>query len=154
MTVKNRKEMRLLRQMCLVANPLDRRINKKVRFIVDTGAESIVIPSSLAQELKLQPFGTVEGVLADGTVCHGKLAWIHVTIDGHEGVAMAVIIDNAEPLLGLEVLKMFNIYIDTAGERLLTPVKMFRVIRYVFNNGVLGSHEKLYRPSPIRQKEG
>lgn len=130
---------RQLFQKCYVANPLDHSLGEEVRFVVDTGASCIVIPMKLAKKLKLKSVGGGEGVLADGTRTACEMAWLYISVDGDGLPTMALIMRDAQPLLGLDVMKMLQLQIDPVRERLLKPLKRFRLVRFLFKRGVIPS---------------
>jgi len=143
--VKGHKELDRqcqLTQRCLITNPLDRGLGQNCDFVVDTGATSIVISTKLAKRLKLKSVGSGEGVLADGRHVACDIAWVYVNVDGEGLLALASVMQDAEPLLGLDVLKMLQLQIDPARERLLKPLKplkSFRLVRFFFKRGVIPS---------------
>jgi predicted aspartyl protease len=124
-------------QNCFVANPLDHSLGEEVPFIVDTGATCIVIPTYLAKRLKLKSVGAGEGILADGRKSSCDIVWLHITVDGQGVPTMALVMKNAQPLLGLDVMKMLQLQIDPARERLLKPLKRFTLIKMLFKKGVI-----------------
>jgi clan AA aspartic protease len=126
-------------QKCYVANPLDHASGEQVPFVVDTGSTCIVIPMKLAKRLKLKSVGGGEGVLADGTVATCDMAWIYINVGGEGLPTMALIMKDAEPLLGLDVLKMLQLQIDPVRERLLKPLKRFRLIKFFMKRGAIPS---------------
>lgn len=143
MKVKSRKteleaEKQLI-QKCFVANPLDHTLGEEVAFVVDTGASCIVIPMKLAKRLKLKSVGGGEGILADGTRATCDIAWLWINVDGDSLPTMALIMKDAQPLLGLDVMKMLQLQIDPVRERLLKPLKRFRVVKFFFKRGVIPS---------------
>jgi clan AA aspartic protease len=143
MKVKTRKTEleaeKPLIQKCFVANPLDHSLGEEVPFIIDTGATCIVIPMRLAQKLKLKSVGEGEGKLADGTRVPCDMAWLYINVDGEGLPTMALIMKDAEPLLGLDVMKMLQLQIDPVRERLLKPLKRFRLVKFFFKRGVIPS---------------
>jgi clan AA aspartic protease len=130
---------RQLMQKCFLANPLDHELGGTVEFVVDTGASCIVIPLSLAKKLKLKTVGGGEGILADGTKVGCEMVWVYINVDGEGLVAIAMVIKDAQPLLGLDVIKMLQLQIDPARERLLKPLRRFKLIRFFFKRGVIPS---------------
>jgi predicted aspartyl protease len=126
-------------QKCYVANPLDHSLGEQVPFVVDTGASCIVIPLKLAKRLKLKSVGGGEGVLADGTRAACQMAWLYINVDGDGLPTMALIMKDAQPLLGLDVMKMLQLQIDPVRERLLKPLKRFKLVKFFFKRGVLPS---------------
>jgi predicted aspartyl protease len=97
----------------IIANVQDLERQKEVSFLVDTGATRAWIPKQIADELGIQPAGTVPLELADGSV--KELPYGFCLFDfGGETVAGNVIIGPAEcePLVGTHVLQDFRVIID------------------------------------------
>ena len=130
---------RQLIQKCYVANPLDHSLSEQVAFVIDTGASCIVIPLKLAKKLKLKSVGGGEALLADGMRAECQMAWLYISVDGDALATMALIMKDAQPLLGLDVMKMLQMQIDPVHERLLKPLKRFKLVRFFFKRGVLPS---------------
>ena len=126
-------------QKCYVTNPLDHSLGQQVPFVVDTGATCIVIPMSLAKKLKLKSLGGGYGILADGTKSNCDMAWLYINVDGEGLLITALIMKGAQPLLGLDVMKMLELQIDPVRARLLKPLKMFKLIKFFFKRGVMPS---------------
>jgi clan AA aspartic protease len=122
-------------QKCYVANPLKPREGQEVSFVVDTGSSGLVIPSLLAKQLRLKPVGEGDSQLADGTVIQSKIAWVYIRINGESVHTLAIIIDKAQPLLGIDVMRILQLQIDPANERLLKPVKRLSLLRIRWNKG-------------------
>jgi predicted aspartyl protease len=93
----------------------------------------------LARKLKLKSVGGGEGILADGTKAECDMAWLYINVDGEGLPTIALIMKDAQPLLGLDVMKMLQLQIDPVRERLLKPLKRFRLIRFFFKRGVIPS---------------
>ena len=84
------------------------RINgRAVDFLVDTGATSTAIPTTLARELGLQPIETVRSNTAGGVVT-GQLVRADLELRGGVSVERARMVAlpglGAGPLLGMDVL--------------------------------------------------
>ena len=84
------------------------RINgRQVDFLIDTGATGTAIPASLADDLKLEPIGTVRSNTAGGVVT-GQIVRADIELQGGmkvdrlQVVALPKLGDN--PLLGMDVL--------------------------------------------------
>lgn len=96
-----------------IANIHDLSKQKEISFLVDTGATRAWIPENVANELGIQPVGTVSLELADGSI--KDLSYGYCLFDfGGETVAGNVIIGppETEPLVGTHVLQDFRVVID------------------------------------------
>jgi len=133
-------------QKCYIANPLNHNLGKQVLFLVDTGATSIIIPTTLAKKLKLKSVGSGEGILANGSRAQCEMAWVWVNVEGESLLITVIVLDNAEPILGLDVMKMLQLQIDPSRERLLKPIKRFSFISFLFKRGVLSSKTSSSKP--------
>ncbi|MCI0527296.1 MAG: hypothetical protein L0Y56_07615, partial [Nitrospira sp.] len=86
---------------------------KGVSFPVDTGATRAWIPQGLADELSIEPAGTISLELADSSL--KELPYGFCLFDfGGERIAGNVVIgsSNCEPLVGTHVLQDFRLVID------------------------------------------
>ncbi len=96
-----------------IANIEDRRRQKDVSFLVDTGASRAWIPQQLAKELGIKKIGTVALELANGQVKRFPYGSCWFAING-EIVAGNVVLGppDIEPLVGTHVLQDFRLIID------------------------------------------
>ena len=98
-------------------------------FLVDTGATSLVITRSMADELGLtsqDEIQTMRCTIADGSVVEGRLVYLDsVTVGSMTAASVsAVILEdedavNIKPLLGMSYLRNFHFRIDTVSEQLV-----------------------------------
>ena len=84
------------------------RINgRRVDFLIDTGATGTAIPAALADDLKLEPLGTVRSSTAGGVVT-GQIVRADVELQGGVKVERLQIVAlpklGDSPLLGMDVL--------------------------------------------------
>jgi predicted aspartyl protease len=96
-----------------IANLHDLELQQEVSFLVDTGATRAWIPQEIADELKIEPVGTIPLELADGTI--KELPYGFCLFDfGGERVAGNVVIGppGSEPIAGTHVLQDFRVIID------------------------------------------
>jgi hypothetical protein len=96
-----------------IANVHDLSRQKEVSFLVDTGATRAWIPSTVADELGIEPAGEVALEVANGSV--QALPYGFCLFDfGGEPVAGNVVIGppECEPLVGTHVLQDFRLIID------------------------------------------
>ena len=96
-----------------IANIHDLERQQEVSFLVDTGATRAWIPKAIADELGIEPEGTVSLELADGS--QKELSYGFCLFDfGGETIAGNVVIGppDCEPLVGTHVLQDFRLIID------------------------------------------
>ena len=96
-----------------VANVTDLEQQQEISFLVDTGATRAWIPQGIAEELGIQPAGTVPLELADGSI--REIPYGFCLFDfGGETVAGNVVIGppDCEPIVGTHVLQDFRVVID------------------------------------------
>jgi clan AA aspartic protease len=96
-----------------IANIQDMERQQEVSFLVDTGSTRAWIPEEIADQLGIEPVGTVPLEMADGTIkkCQYGICLFNF---GGETVAGNVIIGprGSEPLVGTHVLQDFRVVID------------------------------------------
>lgn len=117
-----------------VANPLHHKKMVKAEFLVDTGANGCAISQELADKLELKSCGTVEAVLADGSVKRVSAAYIVLEIAGRKLYAWSVIDSGFQPILGVDVMDVLDVHIDVPKRKVLIPLKRLkpRLIRLSF----------------------
>ena len=96
-----------------IANIQNTERQKDISFLVDAGATRAWVPKKIADELGIQPAGTVPLELADGTI--RELPYGFCLFDfGGETVAGNVVIGppECEPIVGTHVLQDFRVVID------------------------------------------
>ena len=96
-----------------IANIHNTEQQKEISFLVDTGTTRAWIPKQVADELHIQPAGTVPLELADGSIT--ELPYGFCLFDfGGETVAGNVVIGppDCEPIVGTHVLQDFRVIID------------------------------------------
>jgi len=112
----------------LLANPANHDLNCTVKFCVDTGASITVIPKKIAKKLKLAKAGSAQIQLGDGRIIQKDLAYIYLYI-AHEGLMVfAAIVEDGTALLGCDVMELLQFQIDVARQKILKPIKRFKVI--------------------------
>lgn len=96
-----------------VANLHDLERQKEISFLVDTGATRAWITQRDAAELGIEPLGTVELTLADGSIKEFPYGSCFFDFGG-ERVAGNVVIGppEAEPIAGTHLLQDFRLVID------------------------------------------
>ena len=96
-----------------IANIRDLERQKELSFLVDTGATRAWIPKKIADELDIQPAGTIPLELADGSI--KELPYGFCLFDfGGETIAGNVVLGppECEPIVGTHVLQDFRVIID------------------------------------------
>lgn len=96
-----------------IANLHDMERQKEISFLVDTGATRAWISEKMANELGIEPAGTVQLELADGSIKELPYGFCFFDFGG-ERVAGNVVIGppDCEPLVGTHVLQDFRLVID------------------------------------------
>jgi predicted aspartyl protease len=96
-----------------IANIEDRRRQKELAFLVDTGTTRAWIPRQIARELGIKKVGAVALELADGSIKKFPYGMCVFVFDG-ETIAGNVILGppDIEPLVGTHVLQDFRLMID------------------------------------------
>ncbi len=96
-----------------VANIHNFERNKVIDFLVDTGATRAWLPKHIADELGIEPAGSVSLELADGSIT--ELPYGFCLFDfGGERIAGNVVIGppECEPIVGTHVLQDLRLVID------------------------------------------
>lgn len=96
-----------------IANIHDMERQQDVSFFVDTGSTRAWIPEEIAEQVGIEPVGTVPLELADGTIQEYQYGLCLFSFGG-ELIAGNVIIGlrGSEPLVGSHVLQEFRVVID------------------------------------------
>ena len=92
-----------------------------VDALVDTGASHTMLPGNLLTNLGVAVLEQVAFQLADERTVEYDVGEARIRLDGRERTTLVVFgPDNAEPLLGATTLQLFNMAVDTIGERLFS----------------------------------
>jgi predicted aspartyl protease len=96
-----------------VANSQNLERQKEIAFLVDTGATRAWIPQKDAEDLGIEPLGTVELALADGSVKEFPYGLCLFDFGG-ERVGGNVVLGppESEPIVGTHLLQDFRLVID------------------------------------------
>ena len=96
----------------------------EVEFLVDTGASYMVIPPSVARELKLESFQTIKATLADKREVEADYSFAYVEIMDREAPVPVLIMDSTLPLLGAFTLQVLGLAVDPVKEEVI-PTRPF-----------------------------
>ncbi len=105
---------------------LRRRLVKRVRFLVDTGAGFMVIPPRLAAELGIEPLTKMEVTLADGRKKLVDLGFAYIRILDREAVVHAIIMETPEPIVGTFTMQILGLTVDPVSEE-VKPTRSFAI---------------------------
>ena len=101
---------------------LKARKHKRVKAVIDTGADYCYISSALTKEIGAIGYGeTIEYVLGDGRKVKSNIVFLTVVIDRKPFAAKAIIVEKTkrEFVIGVKFLQVNSIQI--MGERLILP---------------------------------
>ena len=101
---------------------------RKLKVLVDTGATFVVLPPELAEEIGMPRSGKkwFKVRLANGEEVQAETGSVIITIDGREAPATAIILEGAEPLLGVEALEGLGLKVNpSTGE--LEPTRSYTI---------------------------
>ena len=94
---------------------------RPVDALVDTGASQTMLPTNLLTTLGVVVVEQVAFNLADERTVEYDVGEARIRLDGRERTTLVVFgPDDAEPLLGATTLQLFNMAVDTVGERLFS----------------------------------
>ena len=109
---------------------------RSVDALVDTGASHTMLPRDLLTTLEVGVIEQVAFRLADESTVEYDVGEARIRLDGRERTTLVVFgPDEAEPLLGATTLQLFNLAVDTIGERLFSvPGLLKRTVAPESNN--------------------
>jgi clan AA aspartic protease len=94
-----------------VTGPSGKR--RRVRFLVDSGANYSLLPVRVWKSLKLKPKRTVEFALADGTLIRRPVSECHIALAGEDGHTPVILGETGdEALLGAVTLENLGLVLD------------------------------------------
>ncbi len=94
---------------------------RTVDALVDTGASHTMFPRNLLTTLGVVVIEQVAFRLADERTVEYDVGEARIRLDGREWTTLVIFgPDDAEPLLGATTLQLFNLAVDTVGERLFS----------------------------------
>jgi len=112
---------------CKIANPLKPQKTEKIEFLVDTGASGCAISQELADKLELEPMGSVEAGLADGSFKRVKATYILIEVGGKKLYTWTIYDKGFSPILGIDVMRALGAHIDVPSKNLLLPCKSLKL---------------------------
>jgi clan AA aspartic protease len=100
-----------------VINDSDPEKQREVQFLADTGATRAWIPEEIAEELDIQPVGSVPLELADGSIREYSYGLCKFEYEG-EMVNGTVVIgsEGIEPIAGTHVLQDFRLIVNVTDQ--------------------------------------
>ena len=103
----------------LWVSSLDGQLSRDVDAMVDTGASYTVLPTSLLQELGVEPAHEANFEIADGRIVTMPIGRVWATIDGASEITLAVFGDDDAPaLLGAYTLEGLRLAVDPINRKL------------------------------------
>ena len=94
---------------------------RSVDALVDTGASHTMLPRDLLTALGVVVIEQVTFRLADERTVEYDVGEARIRLDGRERTTLVIFGPaDAEPLLGATTLQLFNMAVDTIGERLFS----------------------------------
>lgn len=118
-------------------NPYKPELRFKAVCLIDTGATICVLPRAIAEVLKLQTHGIMEVRYANGNVEEVPTAFVWVEVFGKRVyIQMCIVGGPKNPLLGMDLLQLLDIHIDTRAGKALKPVAFVEAVSGVFSNSV------------------
>lgn len=114
-----------------VFNPKEPQLNKDIALLVDTGADTCVIPKKIADELKVEYLrGNALAQVADGRVIKAKMAYIGIQIEGEIIITLFSVIDSdVEPLLGFDIMELLDFTIEVRRRRVKKTFRSFKILK-------------------------
>ncbi len=112
--------MRILYVQGRLSHPRELSRQRKLRFLVDTGAFFSVVPREVLSTLKVSPVGEETVQFADGRRARWKVGEVRLEVDGRS-VTTLVLFGKKEtqPLLGAYSLEGLGLTVDSRRRRLV-----------------------------------
>ena len=106
-----------------------RRLQRNLRFLVDTGAFFSVVPREILSGLKVLPMREETVQFADGRKARWKLGEVRLEVDGRSVTTLVLFgKKGTQPLLGAYSLEGLGLSVDSRRRRLVhTPVVIVAV---------------------------
>ena len=98
---------------------------RRVNFLVDSGASYSLLPRDVWQALKLEPKRPASFTLADGTTVHRSVSECHIALAGQDGHTPVILGEpgDDEALLGVVTLENLGLVLDPFN-RTLQPMRV------------------------------
>lgn len=104
----------------VLAHPGDSKRQRKLRFLVDTGAFFTVVPRDVLSDLKVSPVGEERVQFADGRKARWKVGEARLEIDGRWVTTLVLFgKKGTQPLLGAYSLEGLRLTVDLRHRRLV-----------------------------------
>lgn len=105
-----------------LSHPTTTRLNRKLRFLVDTGAFFTVAPRDVLSALKVAPIREETVQFADGRKTRWKVGEARLEVDGRSVTTLVLFgKKRTQPLLGAYTLEGLGLSVD-ARRRCLVPM--------------------------------
>ncbi len=99
-------------------------LEKKVDFMIDSGAVYSLVPGEILDELNIEPYKTVEFVLADGTKISRKVGDAYFEYNNEGGSAPVIYGEKGDnALLGATTLEALGLVLNPFS-RTLHPMRL------------------------------
>src|SRR5256712_11148241 len=103
-----------------VRHPRQRKLQRKVRLLVDTGAFFSVVPREILSGLKVSPVGEETVQFADGRKARWKVGEVRLEVDGRSVTTLVLFgKKRTQPLLGAYSLEGLGLSVDSRRRRLV-----------------------------------
>ena len=107
-----------------IANPAKPRCSARLRFLVDSGAQYSVVPTTVLRRLGIKPGKTKSFMLADGTEIKRSIGQALFRMNGEEGASPVIFGEKGDStLLGSLSLEALGLILDPF-KRELRPLPM------------------------------
>lgn len=118
----------------IVANPLKRNLRAELSFIADTGAIYTVIPSSVAEKLKLGVTDKRKFKIASGDIVEYPVSEAYLEIEGKGVTSLVALAPEKTPtLLGVTTLELLGLQVDPVTGK-LTPLELMILYFHILKN--------------------
>ncbi|GBC75048.1 hypothetical protein HRbin06_00359 [archaeon HR06] len=111
--------MGIVKVKAKVSNPSNRAFSKEIEMLADIGAIYSLIPSSILEELNIEPIGKRKFRLADGRIKEFDVGEAYIEVQ-NVGVTSLIVFgdEDSNPLLGLTSLELLGFEVDVINKRL------------------------------------
>ena len=95
-----------------------------IKALIDTGATTLILPKSVAEELGVEVLGEMDAELADGTIKRVSYGVVEIGLSGRRAPVLAAIVEGGEVCVGVEVLERLGLAVDPVTGRIY-PTRRF-----------------------------